>query len=91
MANPVLVDCPVDAWTLVATNVLSGTVKILKIDPDAYYETYRVTGETAPTESPGDNDFDGFHFGSLLYISDGSGIDVYIYPKGKAGRVRVDA
>lgn len=85
MADPVIVECPVDEWTLVATNVLSGTVKIVKTDPDAYYETYRMTGNPAPTDLT-----DGFPFRELLDISDGLGIDVYIWPKGAAGRVRVD-
>jgi len=91
MANPLLVEIPADTWTPVLTEAFSGTVKIIKEDPDAYYETYRVAGDPAPTQAPGDADFDGYPFKEFLCVSDGSGVDVYVYAVKKVGKVRVDS
>lgn len=86
MPNPVIVPCPVNAWTKVATNVLSGAVKTLSTAPAKYYETYRLTGEAAPAGIT-----EAFPFKGVLGISSDVAIDVYVYPKGAAGSVRVDA
>ena len=92
MSNPVLKDCPADVWTKVVTNVLSGTVKIIDVSPTVYYETYRVTGDPAPSViDPNNITFDGYNFDRLLGISDSAGIDVYIMPISAAGKVRVDS
>lgn len=85
MANPVVVPCPVGIWTKVATNQTTGLIHIVKIDPDAYYQTYRITDDVAPTDLT-----DAVPFTDVLQISDALGIDVYIWPKGGAGIVRVD-
>ena len=101
-SNPVLEDIPADVWKKVLTNVKTGFVHIL-IGDSIYYQTYRLTGEDAPIEVAGDPDFDGV---PIYYrneritdefvplgtagINSVAKIDVYIYSKGAAGRVRVD-
>ena len=84
MADPVVVTCPKDVWTKVATNVTTGLIHILKTDPDAYYQTYRDTGGAAPVDLS-----DAVPFDSPLQISASAGIDVYIQPNGEDGIVRV--
>jgi hypothetical protein len=86
MANPLMVDCPVDIWTKVATNVTAGSVLISRNTGPTYIQTYRLTGEAAPIneddailiEQPGEK------IESLL------GIDVYVKAKNEDGEVRVD-
>lgn len=85
MANPAIKLCPADEWTKVAIGVTTGVVHILKIDPDKYYQTYRVTTDPEPTDLS-----DAVPFDTPLQISAATAIDVYIYPKNKAGSVRVD-
>jgi hypothetical protein len=85
MADPVIVPCPVGAWTKVATNVTTGVIHILKTDPDAYFQTYRVTAGAAPTL-----DSEAVPFKDSLQISASAGIDVYVWCKGVAGSVRAD-
>ena len=86
MANPVVVACPADDWTIVATNVTTGVVHIISLKPDKYLQTYRDTAQPAPP----DNASDGVPFDTPLQISAAAGIDVYIRPLNKAGSVRVD-
>ena len=88
MADPVLVTCTADAWTKVATNVTAGKVKIVSNDPDQYLETYRDTGGTAPSGTPGEEAI--LVNGEVVTIGASAGIDVYLYARGAAGRVRVD-
>lgn len=88
MAIPVFEDCPAGEWTIVATNVTVGQIHMITLTPGLYQQTYRDTGEAAPTlESDGVPAFPG---GEPLAISADAPIDVYIWPKGAAGRVRVD-
>ena len=85
MVNPVIVPCPADAWTKVATNVTTGVVHIKNTKPGQYLQTYRVTAGAAPTDRADAVPFDG-----LLQISASEAIDVYVQPVGDAGSVRVD-
>lgn len=85
MANPVLVDCPEGQWTKVATNVTTGVVHIVSEAPAKYTQTYRDTTGTAPTTLD-----EAVAFKEELVISASAGIDVYIWPIGAAGKVRVD-
>jgi hypothetical protein len=88
MADPVLVACPEDAWTLVASNVTSGQIWNKKTDA-RYYQTYRDTGQPAPTDlTDAVNAFDGTENNEI--ISAAAGIDVYLYCEGDDGLVRVD-
>lgn len=89
MSDPIFVSCPADAWTLVASNVVTGKIWRAKTGVK-YLHTYRDTGGAAPTNSnegmgiflDGEPDFED--------ISAANPIDVYIYAVGVAGRVRVD-
>lgn len=85
MANPVITACPAGQWTKVATNVTAGQVHKIITTP-FYLQTYRDTGQTAPTAQS-----EGVMFsGNSLDISASAGIDVYIWAGGAAGSVRVD-
>lgn len=85
MPDPVVVPCPADVWTEVATNVMSGVIHALSTEPRQYLQTYRLAASAAPT----DND-DAVPFTGPLQISNSAAIDVYIQAVGKAGSVRVD-
>lgn len=88
MADPVIVACPKDVWTKVATNQTTGMIHILKTDSNSYAWTYRDTGEAAPalpTTKP-----EAVPFNPALQISASAGIDVYVMPSGEDGSVRVD-
>lgn len=89
MANPVIVPCPVDVWTKVATNVTTGVIHIKDTKPGSYLQTYRMTGEAAPHNT--DDLPEGVTInGPREAIEATAGIDVYIMPRGVAGSVRVD-
>lgn len=88
MANPVVIDIPAGAWTKVATNVLSGTIHKINDVPTKYLQTFRDTGDPAPT-----TDADGAElFSDTTYatISNKAYIDVYVWAVTRAGKVRVD-
>lgn len=86
MANPVFVDCPEGEWTNVATGVTQGAVWIQNTKA-TYMQMFKLTAEAAPTEQS-----DGSHMGLPgMSISAPSAIDVYIWPVGDDGKVRVDA
>jgi hypothetical protein len=85
MADPAIVACAAGAWTKVATNVTAGVIWA-KDNPGQMLQTYRKTGEAAPTlinegmplQIPGQE------------ISSLTGVDVYIWAKENAGSVRID-
>ena len=86
MANPVFKNCPKGEWTKVATNVTQGAVWIQNVQA-TYMQMFKLTAEAAPTEQ-GDGarmELPG------MAIAAPSAIDVYIWPVGHAGKVRVDA
>jgi len=86
MANPVVVSLPKDVWTIVALAKTSGQVHIMSSKPNVYFQTYRVTGDPAPTDLS-----DAVAMRSLSEtISAATAIDVYIQPSKHAGVVRVD-
>lgn len=88
MANPAIVACPQDAWTKIATNVTTGTIHRKLKSPNLYLQTYRDTGDAAPTTIA-----DAVPIlvgGEQAEISASVSIDVYIYPVGAPGSVRVD-
>ena len=88
MANPVIVDCPEGEWTSVATNVTTGQIKKIGKKPNLYLETYRMTGNAAPTSQT--EGAPAFQISDSEQISATAGIDVYIMAVGADGRVRVD-
>lgn len=85
MPNPTFKTCPKNTWKLVATNVMKGFIKISDKDPNIYLETYRLTGEAAPTEQS-----EGIPVSEFAEIRSSVGIDVYIMAVGENGKVRVD-
>ena len=87
MANPVIVPCPKGAWTKVATNIVAGQLHN-KATLARYFQTYRVTGDPVPTDLT--EAVPIFAKEKSIVISNSSPIDVYIYCKGLAGKVRVD-
>lgn len=88
MPNPVFVNCPKNVWTKVATNVNAGFIHKVYLIPYSYLQTYRLTGEAAPTlKSDG---VMAFEHSITEEISATAGIDVYLYPITAGGRVRVD-
>ena len=87
-ATPVFVTCTKDVWTKVATDVTTGAIRRGDVTPYEYLQTYRETGDPAPTlKSDGVPAFEG---GRTEIISAVNGIDVYLYPITNNGRVRVD-
>lgn len=86
MADPVVTACTANAWTKVATSVTSGQVHILSLAPSHYSQTYRMTGEAAPTTLVDAVTIEQ----TSIPISAPDNIDVYIYAHGAAGSVRVD-
>ncbi len=90
MSDPTYpINCLQGQWTPVAINVLSG--QIFNMDKSAFYfQTYRLTGEAAPTNS--DEGAQIFTIKNFEIISQkiNEPIDVYIWCKNNDGIVRVD-
>lgn len=87
MANPVVIDVPTGAWLKVGTDVLTGFIHILKFD-SLYLQTYRLTGDAAPTV---DDPTEGAEMDRPgAPVSSSVGIDVYLFCTSAAGKVRVD-
>ncbi len=98
MADPVIIEIPEGAWKLVAENVTNGSIHRLKTDVK-YYQTYRPTGEAAPTNPSTPREVTEeavrlFGSGNQVSISSSDAIDVYLLtvsdPGGRTGKVRVD-
>lgn len=85
MANPAIVECPAGEITLAAENVTTGRIKVIDNNPAFYAETYRMTGDAAPTSQ---SEFAPFR--GSLEIDTTDPIDVYIYAAGRDGAVRRD-
>jgi hypothetical protein len=95
MASPTFVDCPADQWTKVATNVTTGMLhKVYSSGATSptvkYLQTFvQPTAGSAPTGGRADG-VSVFEDSEHVPMSFSTGTDVYIYPIGSAGRVRVD-
>lgn len=88
MPSPAFIDCPKDAWTKVATGVVTGQVWRM-ISTERYLQTYRLTGDAEPTEK--EEGVAAFLDGNdRETISSAELIDVYLYSISENGRVRVD-
>ena len=85
MADPVITPCPEGVWTKVAASQTAGKVHIMSTAPDKYLQTYRDATGIAPTLIT-----EGVPFTELLTISAAAVVDVYIWPQGADGSVRVD-
>ena len=87
MADPVMVPCPANTWTLVAEKVTTGLIH-RKLSLPMYLQTYRDTGELAPTTR--DEGVPVFVNSNTAIISAVTNIDVYLWAIDKPGEVRVD-
>jgi len=86
MSNPAI-DIPKDVWSKVATSVVTGFIHKVDHTP-IYIQAFVDTGDAAPTlESEG---VLAFEKSTIEPISSNNLIDVYLYPKKHAGKVRVD-
>lgn len=86
--QPIPVVCPADEWTKVATDVTAGSINRMSKKPNLYLQTWRATGEAAPTD-----DSEGIPIFQIVgdnKIEAVAAIDVYIWPRGAAGKVRRD-
>ena len=86
MANPDIQTLPADTWTKVASAVTGGQIHKITSTPIAYFTFYKVAGDPAPV---------GRNIGEQRLedtddISSMSAIDVYVYPLGGIGKIRVD-
>lgn len=86
MANPIKVDTPKNTWTKVATNVTSGIITIKQWQPSRYYQTYRVTGDPAPTGDQNE-DTSTVTTGQEISIAATEAVDVYLYCYQQDGEV----
>lgn len=84
--NPTTVACPADTWTKVASSIKEVEIAIILTSPNLYLYTFRDAGDAAPSDqsdalvlSPGDS----------TTVSFPTDIDVYIFPRGSAGKIRV--
>lgn len=99
MADPVVLEIPEWEWTLVASAVTSGVLNRLS-STVRYYQTYRATGGTAPSNptvgSLPEEATQIFEQSNQAVISNSVAIDVYILcansdnDSNESGKVRVD-
>ena len=92
MAKPVILACPKDVWTLVnpLAGINQGVLYIKKTNAN-YFQTYRPTGDAAPTDDLPTKNLEGIRLktgGNL--VQDVDLIDVYIYCTREDGELRVD-
>ena len=88
MANPAIVAAAADQWNLIASGVTNGQVHRKDTSPSVYLQTYRSAGDPAPTDKS--EGVQVFVAGDQADIAATSAIDVYLYPVGSDGAVRVD-
>jgi hypothetical protein len=86
MANPVVVDCVADTWTLAASSVTTGHIYIKSNVPRMYRHTYVKAGEAAPTDELTSHAF----LKESRSISASAPIDVYIKAVDAAGKILVE-
>lgn len=85
MANPDTQTLPADTWTKVAQSITGGSIDIVTSTPTAYFRSYRVSGDAAPSGLANVKQLkDGEDISSI------SAIDVYIYPLGGIGKITVN-
>jgi len=88
MANPTTVSCTQNTWVKVATNVKTGMIHKRTKKRSTYLQTYRLTGEAAPTNR--NEGIEAFSKCGSISIGSDVEIDVYIMCLGTTGSVRVD-
>lgn len=98
MAGPVVVECPQNTWTKVASGVVEGIVDRIQTGY-SYYQTYRRSGQATPTDPIGTEVPTGsvqmFTQAPQEHIASSVPIDVYVLTQVKdqkisaPGKVRV--
>jgi len=96
MAAPTIVEINADEWTLLISNVTSATIRkcdtTKSYSPTAYLQTYRPTGQAAPTTTnEGAKLFTASASCESETISNAAAIDIYVFSRSVAGELRVDA
>lgn len=85
MANPVIINVPANEWHKIATAVQNGLIRTLNPTDNEWYQTFKLTGQSAPTDEPEVK---------LLFQTDiinaDVDVDIYVYHKKTPGRVRID-
>lgn len=87
--NPEVITCPDGVWTLVALNTQSATIHKVSVEPGLYKQTYRISGQAAPTVD--DDAIIILDTDTLHVFSHSPGVDIYIKAIGGDGSVRLDA
>lgn len=93
MPDPSVIDLPVNVWTLIAANILTGYVDRRNFNPSAYYITSRPAGLAPPPVT--DPDDDAFLGAAKFIECDGIDLksnvptDYYMLCTGIEGRVLV--
>jgi len=93
MDNPAIIVVPEKIWTKVAEDVVTGVIHRL-VSTVNYYQTYRLTGQAAPTELS--ERVRIFEQSNEAAISATEAIDVYLYCENNDadsddnGKVRID-
>lgn len=84
--NPTTVACPADTWTKVASSIKEIEIAIKLTRPNIYLYTFRDAGDAAPSDQ---SDALVLPPGSETTISSLTDIDVYLFPRGAAGKIRI--
>ncbi len=84
--NPTTVACPADTWTKVASSIKEIEITIILTRPNLYLYTFRDAGDAAPSDQ---TDALVLPPGIETTISSPTDIDVYVFPRGAAGKIRI--
>lgn len=84
--NPTTVACPADTWTKVASSIKEVEIAIKLTRPNIYLYTFRDAGDTAPSDQ---SDALVLPPEGNTGISSPTDIDVYVFPRGAAGKIRI--
>jgi len=91
MADPVYpVTAGAHQWTKIVTNVVSGIIRRKDTTSGLILQTYRMTGEAAPTD-PAEGVPLFQEYTNFEKISAPAAIDIYVYPTAGNAVFRIDA
>jgi len=89
MNNPVVFECPKGTWVKIATGITNGTVYRLTA-ANKYIQTYRVTGDAAPTTKDDGAQLFGVEDQNSARIICDTAADIYVMCVSQDGSVRID-
>ena len=85
MADPTVTALTRDTWIKVATNITAGTFDVVRFGTQAVFQTYRMTGNAAPTDLT-----DGIVLtANQLIVAAPAAIDLYLYAQDHTSKVRI--